>query len=61
MPPEEDQATGVSNMPKKIGEDLTCSSGNMLADTRADKQTDVIITILHLHTWNAVRIDPFVL
>ena len=39
MPPQEDRG----NMHKKFGEDRTCSSRDM----RADRQTDIVITILH--------------
>jgi len=41
-PPEEDRATAIGNMHKKFGKDRVCGSGDMLAD----RQTDVLITIL---------------
>jgi len=39
MPPDEDRATAIGNVPKKIGEDRTCSSEDMIADrqTHTDK------------------------
>jgi len=38
--PEEDQATDIyGNMRKKFGKDHTCSSGDILADKQAHRQT----------------------
>jgi len=33
--PEENRATAMGNMHRKIGKDRTCDSGDMLADTHA--------------------------
>ena len=42
--PEKDRATAIGNMHKKFGEDLACSSEDMIADTQTnthrDRQTD---------------------
>jgi len=38
--------TDTGNMRKNFGKDRTCSSGDMLADRRRDRQTDTVITIL---------------
>jgi len=50
-PPEEDRATAMGNMHKKIGEDRTCSSEDMIADrhTRIHTQTDT-----HAHYHNSL-------
>jgi len=47
-PPEEDRATAIGNMHKKFGEDWTCSSEVMIADsqTQTERKTDTLITIL---------------
>jgi len=39
---EEDRATAIGNMHRKIGKDRACDSGDMLANlqTQTDKQTD---------------------
>ena len=44
--PEEDRATAISNMHRKIGKDRECGFGDMLADRRTDTHTDVLITLL---------------
>jgi len=38
-PPEEDQATAIGNMHKKIGKDRACGSENTLADRQTDRHT----------------------
>jgi len=51
-PPEEDRATAIGNMQKKIGEDRTCSFEDMIADRQTQREThthrltDTLITIL---------------
>ena len=51
--PEEDRATSIGNVHRKIGKDHACGSGDMLADRQTDRQTDtytrsiVLNTILH--------------
>jgi len=37
--PEEDQATDIGNMHKKIGKDRACGSGDILADRQTHRQT----------------------
>jgi len=44
--PEEDRATAIGNMHRKIGKDHVRDSGDILADRHTDTQTDVLITIL---------------
>jgi len=46
--PEEDRATDIGNMHKKLGKDHACGFGDNLADRQTDRQTDrdVLITIL---------------
>jgi len=46
--PEEDQATAIGNMHRKIGKDRACGSGDILPDRQTDRQThtDILITIL---------------
>jgi len=46
--PEEDRATAIDNMLRKIGEDRASGYGDILADKQTDKHThtDVLITIL---------------
>jgi len=34
--PEEDRATAIGNMNKKLGKDRACGSGNMLAERQTD-------------------------
>jgi len=43
--PQEDQATAIGNMHRKIGKDHACGSGDMLADRQTNRQTDT-----HTHT-----------
>ena len=38
--PEVDRATAIGNMHKKLGEDRTCSSKDMIADKQANTRTD---------------------
>jgi len=53
-PSEEDRATAIGNMHRKLGEDRTWSSKDMIADkqthththTRTHTHTDTLITIL---------------
>ena len=45
-PPEEDRATAIGNMHKKLGEHRTCSSEDMIVDKHTHRQTDTLITIL---------------
>jgi len=40
--PEEDRAMDIGNMHKKLGKNRACGSGDILAD----RQTDILITIL---------------
>ena len=42
--PEEDRATDIGNMHKKLGKDHACGFGDNLADRQTDR--DVLITIL---------------
>jgi len=44
---EQDPATAIGNMHKKIGEDRTCSSDDMIADrqTYTHRQTNTLITL----------------
>jgi len=37
--PEEDRATDIGNMHKKIGKDRACGSGDILADRQTHGQT----------------------
>jgi len=41
---EEDRATAIGNMDRRIGKDRACGSGNMLAGRQTDTHTDVLIT-----------------
>jgi len=45
-PPDEDQVTVMGNTQKKIGEDRTCNSEDMIVDGQTQRQTDTLITIL---------------
>jgi len=47
-PPEEDRATAIGNMYKKLDEDRTGRCEDMIADKhiQTDRQTDTLITIL---------------
>ena len=42
---EEERATDICNMRKKIGKDRACGSGDILANRQTDTQTDILITI----------------
>ena len=42
--PEEDRATDIGNTHKKFGKDRAGGSGDILADSQADRQTDILIT-----------------
>jgi len=37
--PQEDRATDIGNMHKKIGKDRGCGSGDILPDTQIDRHT----------------------
>jgi len=56
--PEEDRATDIGNMHRKIGKDRACGFGDMLAKRQTDRQThthtDVLITILLLRSRNGL-------
>jgi len=39
--PEEDRATDIGNMHKKIRKDRACDSGDIFADRQTDTQTDI--------------------
>jgi len=54
MPTQEDRATAIGNMHKKFGEDRTCSSEDMIADTH----TDALITILRSPIGGGVTNSP---
>jgi len=43
---EEDRATDIGNVHKKIGKDRACGSGDILADRQTDPQT-------HRHTYSS--------
>jgi len=45
---EEDGATDMVNMHKKLGKDRACGSGDILADRQTDTQTDILFTILRI-------------
>jgi len=36
----------IGNMHNKVGEDWTCSFGDMLVNRQTHRQTDILITIL---------------
>jgi len=48
MPPEEDRATVIGNIHRKVGVDQTCSSEDMIADrqTHSLTHTHTLVTIL---------------
>jgi len=41
---EEDLATDISNMYKKIGKDRACGSGDIMSVRQTDTQTDINLT-----------------
>jgi len=45
--PEEDQATSIGNAHGKIGKDRTCGSGDILADRRRHRHTQLITILRH--------------
>jgi len=59
--PEEDRATDIGNVHRKIGKGRSCGSGDILAERQTDTQKDILITILlrnrsHGRSNNAVAI-----
>ena len=47
---DEDGATAIGNMHRKIGKDRACGSGDMLADRQTDRQTHTQRRAHH-NTW----------
>jgi len=50
MPPEEDRAMAKGNLHKKLREDRSSGSRDMLADRQTHRQTDNLIAILRSDT-----------
>jgi len=51
MPPEKDRAMATGDLHKKLHEDRSSSSRDMLTDRQTHRQTDKLIAILRTPTW----------